>query len=249
MMPPPLPDPSNTALFLDVDGTLLELAARPESVRVSDELRGLLSRLASRLDGALALISGRSLDVLDELFAPLVLPAAGVHGLQRRSHRGQRQLAEVRPDWHAAVAATLTEFAATHPGLQLEDKGHALALHFRNAPEQAAAAETMADELLAELGRPTRLLRGKMVLEFMPAGSDKGIAIREFMTEAPFRDRRPVFIGDDVTDEAGFCAVNSLDGWSVRVGSGTDTSARHMLADVTAVYQWLDSWTRWERES
>lgn len=236
-----LPPPPQTALFLDVDGTLLELAPRPEDVVVGEAVKALLKALHDRLGGALALISGRSLDSLDRLLVPLQLPAAGIHGLQRRQPGTQRQAA-VEPAWHAAVAGALGDFAAGHPGLQLEDKGHALALHFRRAPERAAEAEALAEELVERLSLPTRLLRGKMVLELMPAGADKGQAIREFMSEDPFRDRLPVFIGDDVTDEAGFAAVNALGGVSIHVGESHTTLATARLPDVQAVHAQLREW-------
>ncbi|MCC5793393.1 MAG: trehalose-phosphatase [Chromatiales bacterium] len=236
---PPLPDPAHSALFLDVDGTLLELAAHPDAVIVSDELKALLGRLLDALGGALALISGRELATLDRLFSPLVMPAAGIHGLERRSGDGGLQRPVPAADWREAILAPLQRFCAVHSGLALEDKGHALALHFRRAPEQGAAALAVAEELIETLPAPTRLLRGKMVIEFMPAGADKGQAIREFMAESPFRGRQPVFIGDDVTDEAGFAAVNHLDGLSVHVGRDTLTAARHRLDDVASVHAWL----------
>jgi len=235
------PPPQHTALFLDVDGTLLELAPRPEDVLVSEAVKALLTQLQGRLDGALALISGRSLDSLDRLLAPLQLAAAGIHGLQRRQP-GTNQQAAVEPEWHAAVAGALGEFAASHPGLQLEDKGHALALHFRRAPALAAEAEARAEALVERLSLPTRLLRGKMVLELMPAGADKGQAIQEFMSEVPFHGRLPVFIGDDLTDEAGFAVVNSLGGVSIHVGESRSTIAAARLPDVQAVHSRLREW-------
>jgi trehalose 6-phosphate phosphatase len=236
-----LPPPPQTALFLDVDGTLLELAPRPEDVVVGEAVKALLKELHERLAGALALISGRSLESLDSLLSPLRLAAAGVHGLQRRQ-RGTQQQAAVEPEWHAAVAGALREFAASHPGLQLEDKGHALALHFRRAPERAAEAEALAEELVERVSLPTRLLRGKMVLELMPAGADKGQAIEEFMSEDPFRGRLPVFIGDDVTDEAGFAVVNRLGGVSIHVGQSASTAATVRLPDVQSVHASLREW-------
>ncbi len=242
MTAPKLPAPEESALFLDVDGTLLELADAPDAVVVSEATRNLLSALNARLDGAVALISGRSLDSLDGLFAPLVMPAAGVHGLQRRDRNGQRRQYEVSEHWHAALAPQLRRYAASHPGLELEDKGHALALHYRRAPDMQASAEALAEELMSSIIEPTRLLRGKKVLEFMPMGSDKGQAIDEFMTESPFRDRQPVFIGDDVTDEAGFAAVNTMRGCSIRVGDGAVTAARYRLADVADVHRQLQQW-------
>ncbi|MCC5867130.1 MAG: trehalose-phosphatase [Gammaproteobacteria bacterium] len=237
-----LPAPEKSALFLDVDGTLLDLADTPDGVVVSEATRGLLRALEARLDGAVALISGRSLDSLDALFAPLRMPAAGVHGLQRRDHNGQRSQRALPQRWHAALAPQLQRYVASHPGLELEDKGHALALHYRRAPDMQASAEALADELMTSITEPTRLLRGKKVLEFMPIGSDKGQAIREFMSEAPFQGRLPVFIGDDVTDEAGFLAVNAMQGCSIRVGDGAATAAQHRLDSVADVHTRLQRW-------
>lgn len=244
MIAPKLPAPENSALFLDVDGTLLELADTPDGVVVSATTRNLLHALEQRLDGAVALISGRSLDSLDALFAPLLMPAAGVHGLQRRDRNGQRSQREIPQRWHAALAPQLLRYVDSHPGLELEDKGHALALHYRRAPDMQASAEALAHDLMDAITEPTRLLRGKKVLEFMPLGSDKGQAIQEFMSEAPYLGRLPVFIGDDVTDEAGFAAVNAMHGCSIRVGNGAATAAYYRLdsvADVhTRLQQWLD---------
>jgi trehalose 6-phosphate phosphatase len=245
MISPKLPAPRQTALFLDVDGTLLELAPRPEAVVVDEATRSLLAGLARRLDGALALVSGRPLTSLDALFAPLQLPAAGVHGLQRRDGAGVCRSGQAQPGWHAAVAPALQRFAATHAGLQLEDKGDALALHYRNAPALAEAAGTLAAQLIERVSLPTRLLRGKQVLEFMPQGHDKGLAIEQFMLEPAYRGRIPVFIGDDVTDEAGFAVVNAMHGCSIRVGrvgDGATTVARHSLKDVAAVHERLWRW-------
>ncbi len=244
MIAPMLPAPEKCALFLDVDGTLLELADSPDGVVVSEATRSLLRALDARLDGAVALISGRSLDSLDALFAPLRLPAAGVHGLQRRDRNGQRSQRELPQRWHAVLAPQLLRYVASHPGLELEDKGHALALHYRRAPDMQASAEALARDLMASITEPTRLLRGKKVLEFMPMGSDKGEAIHEFMSEAPYQGRLPVFIGDDVTDEAGFAAVNAMQGRSIRVGDGAATAACHRVDSVAEVHtrlqQWLD---------
>lgn len=237
-----LPVPEKSALFLDVDGTLLELADSPDGVVVSEATRRLLRALDERLEGAVALISGRSLDSLDALFAPLRMPAAGVHGLQRRDRNGQRSQREMPQRWHDVLAPQLLRYAESHPGLELEDKGHALALHYRRAPDMQASAEALADDLIAAITEPTRLLRGKKVLEFMPMGSDKGQAIHEFMSEAPYQGRLPVFIGDDVTDEAGFSAVNAMHGYSIRVGDSAPTAACHRLENVADVHTQLQRW-------
>ncbi|MGH8736209.1 MAG: trehalose-phosphatase [Burkholderiales bacterium] len=244
---PPLA--ADWAFFLDVDGTLLEHADTPDAVRVDGALRTLLAGLRSGAGGALALISGRSVADLDRLFAPLALPAAGQHGAERRDGAGRM----VRHDFPQApvrrAAARLGEFAAAHPGLLLEDKGRSLALHYRLAPQLEDEARALVGEVLAQLGEGFELQRGKMVLEIRPGGRDKGSAIAEFMAEAPFRGRTPVFIGDDLTDELGFGVVNEMGGVSLKVGEGP-SQARWRIADAPAVRAWLGEWTeRFARRS
>ncbi len=237
-----MPPPAQAALFLDVDGTLLELAPQPDAVTVSAATKALLEHAGERLAGALALVSGRTLADLDQLFSPLRLPAAGVHGLQRRDAQAREHHAPPPPGWHDRLAPRLQTFARRHDGVVVEDKGSAIALHYRNAPGQAEAVIALAEGLIESLGPQTRLLRGKMVLEFMPAGSDKGRAIQAFMADPPYRARTPVFIGDDVTDEAGFQAVNTMGGLTVRVGTIDQSQARYCLPDVTAVHACLRQW-------
>ena len=234
--------PDGDALFLDVDGTLLQIAHHPQAVRVPPHLLTALERLTKRFGGALALISGRSIANLDELFAPLQLPCAGVHGLERRG----ADAVVHRDDTTALLTplrAPLADFARGHPGLLLEDKGQSLALHFRNAPACASEAETLLRRLIAASGSSLELKPGKMVLEVTPGNADKGTAIAAFMQEPPFAGRRPVFIGDDVTDEDGFAVVNAQGGLSIRVGEpDAPSAARHCLADEAAVLTWLLRW-------
>jgi trehalose 6-phosphate phosphatase len=236
--PGPLP-PDEHALFLDVDGTLLELAAHPNAVHVPKPLIRLLERLRKRFGGAVAVISGRPLHDIDALFSPLTLPAAGVHGIERRDAEGTPRHRPSPASWRSALQAELLAFARAHPKVLLEDKGHAMALHYRRAPELADDVERLAETLVTRSHSGVRLLRGKMVREFLPIGTDKGIAVRDFLAETPFSGRRPVYVGDDVTDEAGFSAVNALGGVSVRVGPPADTHAQYRLADVPGVYAWL----------
>ena len=229
------------ALFLDVDGTLLSIAATPDAVMVSTRLRQAVRRIVPALGGAVALISGRPVAALDHLFAPLLLPTAGVHGLERRDAAGAMHridgVAGLNP-----VRAALAAFAAAHPGVLLEDKGSAVALHYRQAPEAAAAARRLVAELIDGRAGDVRVLEGKMLLEIASPLADKGTAIAAFMGEAPFAGRRPVFIGDDVTDEDGFVMVNGLGGYSVRVGALAEPSAAtYHLADVAAVVDWLEA--------
>ncbi|HZN85701.1 MAG TPA: trehalose-phosphatase [Burkholderiales bacterium] len=236
-----LPPVTDWALFLDVDGTLLEHAARPDAVRVAAPVHQLLEALRLATRGALALISGRAIDDIDALFAPLRLPVAGQHGAERRDAAGRLHRHQGAAEPVRRAAARLGAFAARHAGLVFEDKGHNLALHYRQAPAAAQAAQAALRAAALELGGDYEVLEGKMVVELKPAGRDKGRAIAEFMAEAPFAGRTPVFIGDDVTDEFGFGVVNRLDGHSVKVGPGA-SAARHRLADAAAVREQLAQW-------
>jgi trehalose 6-phosphate phosphatase len=236
-------DPGNWALFLDVDGTLLGFQGRPEDVHLHPSLRETLAALAARLDRAVALVSGRTLADLDRIQAPLRLPAAGLHGLELRDADGHvdHGLEGTALDH---LRAGLRAFVARHEPLWLEDKGRALAVHYRAAPE---LHQTVLDAVngLCQREEPHTLavLDGKMVCEVKPRHADKGSAITSFMGRAPFAGRVPVFLGDDVTDEDGFRAVNDLGGLSIRVGKtdgGRPTHATYALADEPAVEEWLD---------
>lgn len=228
------------ALFLDIDGTLVDLEARPDAVRINEHLMELLRGLWVTTNGAVALISGRSVKEIDRLFAPLHLPAAGQHGAERRSGDGKLHLhAPVIERMHDA-ADRLSCFAALHPDLIVENKGMSIALHYRLAPRLRKLAEAKMHELAVYLGPEYCLQEGKQVVELKPSGRDKGTAIEEFMLEPPFAGRTPVFIGDDLTDEFGFACVNRLGGHSVKVGSGA-SGAAWRIADAAAVRRWLRS--------
>jgi trehalose 6-phosphate phosphatase len=229
------------ALFLDVDGTLLDIAERPDQVDAHQVDRRLVEALQRAAGGALALISGRSLAQLDDMFAPLRLPAAGQHGFERRDTRGERHRHRFPVETLAAAKADLRAFAERHPGLVFEDKGASVALHYRLAPQLREAALEALRRASAPLGATVQLQGGKMVWELKPAGADKGVAIDEFMREAPFAGRKPVFLGDDVTDEHGFAVVNRLGGHSIKVGAG-DSAARWRLANPEAARAWLREW-------
>lgn len=229
------------ALFLDVDGTLLDIERHPDEVRADSALRASLAAAADALRGALALVSGRSIASIDRIFAPLSLPAAGLHGLERRDADGRVHYPAGYAGRIAAARAELVDFVQSAPGLLLEDKGAALALHYRNAPELAAECERHMALAEQAAGSDFHVQRGKMVLELKPSGQDKGTAILAFLDEPPFAGRRPVFVGDDLTDEDGFRAVNARDGLSIRVGAPQDGSAARILApDVAAVRHWLN---------
>lgn len=235
--PLPRPDP-DWALFLDVDGTLIEIAETPDRATPHQRVPEILSEVAHALNGAVALVSGRPIAALDRLLSPLRLPAAGLHGLERRTAGGKVRRAAEPPPSIAEVRHRFHEFATRNPGALIEDKGATVALHYRRAPGLGEAARGLADALVAEY--PELLLQtGKMVVEIRPAGPDKGKVIEAFMAEAPFAGRTPVFVGDDVTDEAGFAVVNALRGHSIRIGGKEPTAAQSRIDSVDRLLDWL----------
>lgn len=227
------------AVFLDVDGTLLDLADRPDGIVVPEGLPGHIAALAAKVEGALALVTGRSIAVVDRLFTPQLFPVAGLHGAERRNGAGQIH-SPVSPDALDEVRAALTAFSLKWPGTLVEDKGAAVSLHYRLAPEAEAAAHAEIRQLQAALGPDWVLQPGKMVFELRPAATDKGRAIEIFLTEEPFAGRRPLVIGDDVTDEAMFHTANARGGLSVRVGAVDRASAAILeLPSPAAVRDWI----------
>jgi trehalose 6-phosphate phosphatase len=227
------------ALFLDVDGTLLELAASPDAVRVPAALRNTLELAAQREGGALALVSGRSLDALDRLFAPSRFPACGQHGSERRDTHGRVTFARVDQALLEPVRDQLRARLDPRRSLVLEEKSTALALHYRRAPHLQREAGQIMQSAAAALGPHYRLRTGKCVYELTPACCSIRAAIEAFMSEAPFAGRTPVFVGDDDTDEEGFDAVNALGGYSIRVGRQVRSAARFQFATVSGVIAWL----------
>ena len=224
------------ALFLDFDGTLVELAQTPDSIRVDPQLPGLLKRLCALLEGRLAIVSGRSIGDLESHLDCSGLAVSGSHGLELRLADGThlplfvpRPLDEVR----AALAA----FVEAAPGLLVEEKPAGLALHYRLAPEQEGAAAALMERLAAE--HDLTLQHGKMVAELRPAGADKGDAVRALMGEPPFAGARPVVVGDDLTDEHAFEAATAIGGAGVLVGEPWPTAASFRLPSVAAVAEWL----------
>lgn len=232
--------PEAHAFFLDIDGTLVDIADTPGWVSVDPRLLGTVRRLHAAAGGALALISGRSVASVDRLFAPLRLPIAGQHGAERRDAAGVAHSHSPGAGQLAALRRCVAAWAEAVPGVLVEDKGLSLAVHYRQAPQLGGAVQHALRECLERFGDGFRLQPGKMVLEVKPAGKDKGTAIREFMQEAPFSGRIPVFVGDDITDEHGFAVVNSLGGHSVQVGPGPPV-ARWRMPDVAAVRDWLQA--------
>jgi trehalose 6-phosphate phosphatase len=219
------------ALFLDFDGTVVDIAPQPGAVVVPPGLVDVLGSIGEHLGGALALISGRPIEQIDAFLRPLQLPAAGVHGLERRGADGAMTLLSTHPLQRVEEAAGA--LAAQFPQLLVETKRGSVALHYRQAPELAALCLEAMRAAVAESPGLT-LLPGKMVLEAKPGGASKGVAIEAFLKEPPFAGRRPVFIGDDLTDEVGFSLVQRLGGIGVKVGEGASV-AWHRLVSPTAL--------------
>ena len=235
-LPAPRPD---WAYFFDIDGTLVDFVDSPRAARLDAPLRQLVDRLYRATGGAVALISGRAIADIDEIFPGIPFPAAGQHGTERRDAAGRISHHASPSPQLERVRRELARAVARHSGLVLEDKGFSIALHYRRAPQLGGYAHRLVRSLLAP-GEPAYSIQtGKRIVELKPAGRDKGVAVVEFMQEEPFRGRTPVFVGDDVTDEYGFVTVNRLQGHSVKVGPGR-TAARWHLRDVRAVQQWLE---------
>ena len=225
-----------SALFLDFDGTLVDLAETPDAIRVSPDLGPLLERLRRKLDGRVAIVSGRSLADLASHVPASGIAFSGSHGVELQFADGTRLPLSVPiglDDVHDRVAA----FAAEHPGLLVEGKPAGIALHYRQAPRLEKEAGAFMDTLAAERGWSVQ--RGNMVAELRPTGATKGDALRAFMTEPKFVDARPVFVGDDLTDEHGFEAAAELGGAGILVGPERRTAARYRLPSVAAVADWL----------
>jgi trehalose 6-phosphate phosphatase len=232
------------ALFLDVDGTLLDIARRPEEVAVPEDLGALLQSASQALEGALALVSGRAIGDLDRLFTPLRLPAAGQHGIELRLEPdGEAAIMPARPVGPALKSA-VEALASKRPGVELEDKGMTLAVHYRAAPRSGGLLTRDLRRLLDREGQGIALCRGKMVLELRDARYTKAGAVEAFMLRAPFAGRLPVFIGDDITDEDGFDAVERHGGIAMPVGeayqgAGNRRDRRATFAVPADVRSWL----------
>ena len=233
----PLPTPPrallrDAALFLDFDGTLVPIADRPDAIRVVPELLPLLARLQDRLDGRLTLISGRATADVRRWLAPLLVTVVGSHGLERDGVTSRRS-AELEEG-----VRYLRSVQARHEGVLLEEKPMGAALHFRGAPEAEETCRAAADHVAASTGMQVQ--PGKMVFEIKPAAGDKGTAIKALMAEPANAGHRPVFIGDDLTDEHGFAVVRDLGGAGVLVGDERATAATYRLRDVADVHRWLN---------
>ncbi len=231
------------SVFLDVDGTLLDIAPRPQDVRVPEELPDDLARLSIHLDGALALVSGRSVALLKTLFPSLRGSLIGLHGAEIARPDGTLAEAPRSPELQRAVEA-MRRAAAEWPGVEIEDKGAAFAAHYRLAPGFAEAVEAEMEKLASGLGDGVIIQRGKCVIEIRPTGHDKGSALLALMSRPPFAGRLPIAIGDDLTDEAMFRVVNDLGGLSVRVGTSGGSAASAHVASPDDVRSWIRSLVR-----
>jgi trehalose 6-phosphate phosphatase len=237
---PPIPDLAHPhCLFLDLDGTLADIAPEPHLAEIDAVTINTLSTLHRRLAGAVAVVTGRALADADRMLAPLLLPAVAVHGNVRRSVTGEVWQIAVPEERTQAVYAALAERIAGIDGLFVEIKTGAVALHWRRRPELADACLLIADEVVSQMGGGTIALQpGKMVIELKLSRETKGRGIAALMAEPPFAGRRPIFIGDDETDETGFAVVNAQGGLSIKVGP-EPTAARYHLAGPEAVRAWL----------
>lgn len=225
------------SLFLDLDGTLLEIVERPDAVRADAALRDLLGQLHTRLDGRLAIVSGRSLEQIDAILgeAAAALAVSGSHGCEHR-WRGVTARPE-RPEALDRAAERLRDLVEAEDGLLLEEKSFGVALHYRMNPVAEAKARMLAQELADEL--ELGLQHGKMMVELRVAGGDKGRAIHRLMDRPPMRGTTPVFIGDDMTDEPGFVAARSLGGHGIVIGAVESTAADYRIASPAELRRWL----------
>ena len=239
ILPPPPPDLlAGAALFLDFDGTLIELAETPDAIEVAPQLPELLGRLRRCLGGRLAIVSGRSVADLERYLPVPGIPMSGSHGLELRLSDGTRVPLHA-PRGLADVRDRVHRFAGEHEGLLVEEKPAGVALHYRRAP----AAEQSAADFMTDLAGEAALVvqRGNMVVELRLPGADKGDAVRALMKEEPFTGGRPIFLGDDLTDEHAFEAVAAMGGAGILVGPPRETAARYRLPSVPAVAEWLEA--------
>ncbi|MEX0955926.1 MAG: trehalose-phosphatase [Rhizobiaceae bacterium] len=230
-------DVPNTAFFFDFDGTLAAIVDDPEQVSVSAAVLGALGNLYEISGGALAIVSGRPIAALDRFLAPLTLPLSGVHGLESRDAAGQVQRGNYDRAALRQVTDRITAYAKNLSGLVVEEKPGSVALHYRQAPDLGNSAQQLASKLAAAIPG-VRLMRGKMVVELRLGGRSKGDAVSDFMAAAPFRGRKPLFAGDDVTDEDAFSLVENMSGTGIKIGR-EETTASFMAPDRDAFEQWL----------
>ncbi|EIF30281.1 trehalose-phosphatase [Burkholderia sp. Ch1-1] len=237
---PAVLSPGETAFFFDFDGTLVELASTPDGVLVQPRVIDLLNELRNLTNGAVAVVSGRGIDSIDGFLGMPDLPIAGLHGAERRDANGDTQRIGFHDERLLRMEQVLAQVVNENPGMLLEIKGAAVALHYRNAPDREPVAREATGRLVADYAGSYVLQPGKMVYEIKPKDVDKGRALRAFLDEPPFVGRQPIFAGDDLTDEKGFAVVNERGGLSIKVGPG-ETMARTRIDSVPALLDWLAS--------
>lgn len=233
---PPTALLKGASLFLDFDGTLVDIAPRPDAVEVTKELRGLLGLLHDRLGGRVAVLSGRPASELELLLDPVPLAVGGHHGLETRAAGTVLRSAE-RPAVLDSLVEELRGLEASHPGVLVEEKPLGVALHYRQAPDAEEACREAMTGAAERSG--LELQPGKMVFELKPRGANKGDALKALMRRPPFTGSRPLFLGDDLTDEPGFEAAQALGGDGVIIGERAPTSARYRLESVAEALAWL----------
>jgi trehalose 6-phosphate phosphatase len=233
---PPLLDPARHALFLDFDGSLVDFALLPEKIVVRPDTIALLDATLQRLDGALAIVTGRRIANIDQHLAPLKLPAAGVHGLEFRARASETRRTPVSEELEEARRRLMQELSPNDP-IYVEDKHGALVLHYRMHPEQELRARRVAEHVTDGLDTLTAV-SGHSIFEIRQRDITKANAVRRFMRRPPFEGRVPIFVGDDLTDEDGMRAAAALGGFGVKIGEG-DTSAAFRLSDTMAVHGWI----------
>ena len=236
---PQIPPGTACCLFLDIDGTLLDFASTPDEVCVDEPLRDLLRALDRHCNGAIAFVSGRAIVDIDDLFEPLYFAAAGIHGCERRDAQGHWRREPVDSAALEELRARLGIRLGPLDGVWIEDKGCALAVHFRQAPQLENPVRGAIARVGSQLPSSLEILEGDCVIEIKPRAYNKATAIESFMRESPFEGRMPVFIGDDRTDEDGFAAIRRLDGLAIGVGNRTNAPWR--LPDPSAVRRWLET--------
>ena len=232
--PPPIELLREASLFLDFDGTLVDIAPRPDAVRVSAELADLLSRLQQCLGGRVAILTGRAVADVDQLLGDATMTVGGHHGLETRDGGARGR----RPAMLDSVVSELRRLEGDFPGVLVEDKPLGVALHYRQAPEAEQACRLAAEAAARRSG--LEIQPGKMVFELKPPGANKGDALRAMMADAPFDGTRPIFLGDDLTDEPAFQAAQDMGGAGVIVGNRAPTAARFRIASVAEALQWLN---------
>lgn len=241
LITPPLPAAgARWALFIDIDGTLVDFAHHPRDVHVDAATLSLLSRLAQHLDGALAILTGRSLADADRMLTPLVLPIGALHGIERRAASGELSApppTDLAIRVHDACVAGIKALTGVH----LESKAqHGFALHFRQAPMHAAAVLRLAQQIADDSGGQLVVQRGNCVAELIPPGNDKGSALRAFLQSPPMQGRVPIMLGDDFTDETAFAEATRAGGFGIIVGERRPTVASFALSSPRHAIAWLE---------